>query len=142
MWMFVSFNLQSFSSVAMWGWLPFTGCISAVIFINRRTIWVENSSDYFLTFCILTERVELNLVIINWHDCKMSSMPDKIIRLAISFLKFKQLVCYVTETKNIGKHEQIVSPIDDKYLQLTVVFYRKYLFRVLLEPLRDHTLYI
>ena len=72
----------------------------------------------------------------------MSSMPDKIIRLAISFLKFKQLVCYVTETKNIGKHEQIVSPIDDKYLQLTVVFYRKYLFRVLLEPLRDHTLYI
>ena len=126
----------------MWSWLPFTGCISAVIFINRRTIWVENSSDYFLTFCILTERVELNLVIINWHDCKMSSMPDKIIRLAISFLKFKQVVCYVTETKNIGKHEQIVSPIDDKYLQLTVVFYRKYLFRVLLEPLRDHTLYI
>lgn len=91
------------SSVAMWGWLPFTGCISAVIFINRRTIWVENSSDYFLTFCILTERVDLNLVIINWHDCKTSSMQDKIIRLAISFLKFKQLVCYVTETKNIAK---------------------------------------
>lgn len=91
------------SSVAMWSWLPFTGCISAVIFINRRTIWAENSSDYFLTFCILTKRVELNLVIINWHDCKTSSMQDKIIRLAISFLKFKQLVCYVTETKNIAK---------------------------------------
>ena len=69
-------------------------------------------------------------------------MQDKIIRLAISFLKFKQLVCYVTKYHEIGKHEQIVSPIDDKYLQLTVVFYRKYLFRVLLEPLRDHTLNI
>ena len=89
----------------MWSWLPFTGCISAVvIFINRRTIWVENSPDYFLNFCILiNSRVELNLVIINWHDCKTSSMQDKIIRLAISFLKFKQLVCYVTETKNIAK---------------------------------------
>ena len=87
----------------MWSWLPFTGCISAVILFNRRTIWVENSPDYFLNFCILIKRVELNLVIINWHDCKTSSMQDKIIRLAISFLKFKQLVCYVTETKNIAK---------------------------------------
>ena len=56
--------------------VTFTGCISAVIFINRRTIWVENSPDYFLNFCILTKRVELNLVIINWHDCKTSSMQD------------------------------------------------------------------
>ena len=91
------------SSVAMWGWLPFTGCISAVIF-NRRTIWVENGADYFLTFCILTKRVELNLVIINWHDYKTSSMQDKIIRLAISFLKFKQ--CVTSQRRKISRNWQ------------------------------------
>ena len=71
-------------------------------------------------------------------------MQDKIIRLAISFLKFTVSVLRHRDEKyrEIGKHEQIVSPIDDKYLQLTLVFYRKYLFRVLLEPLRDHTLNI